>query len=195
MILVKGVTLLEKRENIKKLRSLAKKVLLVGVLTITAFGLTELAFEKIEQIEEERCWHVVEDSAQAMNKEIRIRFEDNINMLRIASRLMVQADIIHSYKEVVEHINSFYDKTIFKNIEVLYPDNTLVFQTGETVNVSDVTLFDVYEGVQLPPNKKSMAYSVVFTPKDEELKAKKVEGFVKDILAHLKETAGITLRG
>ena len=61
--------------------------------------------------------------------------------------------------------------------------------------VSDVTLFDVYEGVQLPPNKKSMAYSVVFTPKDEEFKAKKVEGFVKDILAHLKETAGITLRG
>ena len=61
--------------------------------------------------------------------------------------------------------------------------------------VSDVTLFDVYEGVQLPPNKKSMAYSVVFTPKDEELKAKKVEGFVKDILAHLKDTAGITLRG
>ena len=61
--------------------------------------------------------------------------------------------------------------------------------------VSDVTLFDVYEGVQLPPNKKSMAYSVVFTPKDEELKTKKVEGFVKDILAHLKETAGITLRG
>ena len=57
--------------------------------------------------------------------------------------------------------------------------------------VSDVTLFDVYEGVQLPPNKKSMAYSVVFTPKDEELKTKKVE----DILAHLKETAGITLRG
>ena len=56
-------------------------------------------------------------------------------------------------------------------------------------------MFDVYEGVQLPPNKKSMAYSVVFTPKDEELKTKKVEGFVKDILAHLKETAGVTLRG
>ena len=49
--------------------------------------------------------------------------------------------------------------------------------------------------LQPPPNKKSMAYSVVFTPKDEELKTKKVEGFVKDILAHLKETAGVTLRG
>lgn len=141
-IMVKGVTLLEKRESIKKnLRSLAKKVLLVGVMTITALGLTELAFKQIAKIEEERCWHVLEDSAQAMNKEITIRFEDNINMLRIASRLMVQADVINSYDAVVEHINSFYDKTIFKNIEVLYPDNTLVFQTGETVNVSDKTLF------------------------------------------------------
>ena len=45
--------------------------------------------------------------------------------------------------------------------------------------------------------RKAYEYSnsVVFTPKDEELKTKKVEGFVKDILAHLKETAGITLRG
>ena len=141
--MVKGVTLLEKRESIKKnLRSLAKRVLFVAIMTITAFGLTELAFKQIAKIEEERCWHVLEDSAQAMNKEITIRFEDNINMMRIASRLMVQANIINSYDEVVAHINSFYDKTIFKNIEVLYPDNTLVFQTGETITVSDKTLFD-----------------------------------------------------
>ena len=61
--------------------------------------------------------------------------------------------------------------------------------------VTDVTLFDVYEGVQLPPNKKSMAFNVVFTPKDEELKAKVVEKYVKNILTHLKDTVGVTLRG
>ena len=61
--------------------------------------------------------------------------------------------------------------------------------------VTDVTLFDVYEGVQLPPNKKSMAFNVVFTPKDEELKAKAVEKYVKNILTHLKDTVGVTLRG
>lgn len=61
--------------------------------------------------------------------------------------------------------------------------------------VTDVRLFDVYEGIQLPANKKSMAFNVVFTPKDEELKAKTVEGFVSDILSHLKEKSGITLRG
>lgn len=61
--------------------------------------------------------------------------------------------------------------------------------------VSDVTLFDVYEGVQLPANKKSMAYNVVFTPKDEELKSKKIEGFVKNILDCLEKELNVTLRG
>ena len=43
--------------------------------------------------------------------------------------------------------------------------------------------------------KKSMAFNVVFTPKDEELKAKAVEKYVKNILTHLKDTVGVTLRG
>ena len=60
--------------------------------------------------------------------------------------------------------------------------------------VTEVKLFDVYEGVQLPADKKSMAFSVVFTPKDEELKAKVVEGFVQDILDNLENKLGITLR-
>lgn len=60
--------------------------------------------------------------------------------------------------------------------------------------VTDVELFDVYEGIQLEPNKKSMAFSVVFTPKDEEFTGEMVEGFVKKILKNLERTLQITLR-
>ena len=60
--------------------------------------------------------------------------------------------------------------------------------------VTEVTLFDVYEGIQLPPDKKSMAFNVVFTPRDTELKAKDIEGFVTEILASLKDSIGVTLR-
>lgn len=60
--------------------------------------------------------------------------------------------------------------------------------------VTDINLFDVYEGVQLPADKKSMAFSVVFTPKDEEFTAKKIEGYVDGVLKHLSDTLGITLR-
>ena len=60
--------------------------------------------------------------------------------------------------------------------------------------MTDVELFDVYEGIQLGPNKKSMAFSVVFTPKDEEFTGEMVEGFVKKILKNLERTLQITLR-
>lgn len=60
--------------------------------------------------------------------------------------------------------------------------------------VTDVTLFDVYEGIQLGADKKSMAFSVVFAPKDEEFTGEMVEGFVKKILKNLEKQLGITLR-
>ncbi len=55
-------------------------------------------------------------------------------------------------------------------------------------------LFDVYEGIQLGPDKKSMAFSVVFTPKDEEFTNEMVEGFVKKVLKNLEKKLNITLR-
>jgi len=61
--------------------------------------------------------------------------------------------------------------------------------------VTDVKLFDVYEGVQLGPNKRSMAFSVVFTPQNEEFTDEMVEGYVKKILKNLDAKLEISLRG
>ena len=60
--------------------------------------------------------------------------------------------------------------------------------------VTAVRLFDIYEGEQLGADKKSMAFSVVFTPKDEEFTGEMVEGFVKKILKNLDRKLGISLR-
>ena len=60
--------------------------------------------------------------------------------------------------------------------------------------VTDVKLFDVYEGIQLGANKRSMAFSVVFTPQNEEFTDEMVEGYVKKILKNLDNKLGISLR-
>ncbi|MGN0341503.1 MAG: phenylalanine--tRNA ligase subunit beta [Roseburia sp.] len=60
--------------------------------------------------------------------------------------------------------------------------------------VTEVSLFDVYEGKQLAENTKSMAFSVVFTPRDEEFTNEMVEGFVAKILKNLDKKLGVTLR-
>ena len=60
--------------------------------------------------------------------------------------------------------------------------------------ITKIELFDIYEGIQLGLNKKSLAFSVVFTPKDEEFKPEVIDGFVDTILNNLKEKYGATLR-
>ncbi len=61
-------------------------------------------------------------------------------------------------------------------------------------HVKKVTLFDVYEGKQIGEDKKSMAFSVLFTPKDEEFTSETVDAFVKKILKNLKNKLDIELR-
>ena len=60
--------------------------------------------------------------------------------------------------------------------------------------ISSIELFDVFEGIQLGINKKSLAFSVVFTPKDEEFTPELIDGFVKKILKNVERQLGATLR-
>ncbi|WP_130836828.1 phenylalanine--tRNA ligase subunit beta [Lachnoclostridium sp. Marseille-P6806] len=60
--------------------------------------------------------------------------------------------------------------------------------------VTDVRLFDVYEGLPIPPSMKSMAFTVTFTPEEEAFGADTVDGYVNKILKKLKFTMGIELR-
>lgn len=60
--------------------------------------------------------------------------------------------------------------------------------------VTSISLFDVYEGIQLPPTKKSMAFKVVFTPQEDEFTKESVDGYVQNILKNLDEKLNISLR-
>ena len=60
--------------------------------------------------------------------------------------------------------------------------------------IKAIRLFDVYEGEQIPENKKSMAFSVDFVPKEEAFEADSVDRFVKKILKNLKNQLDIELR-
>ena len=60
--------------------------------------------------------------------------------------------------------------------------------------VKDVTLFDVYEGKQIDRDKKSMAFSLLFVPQDEEFTSESVDAFVKKILKNLHKELDIDIR-
>ena len=61
-------------------------------------------------------------------------------------------------------------------------------------NIKGIRLFDVYEGEQIPRDKKSMAFKVDFVPGEEAFEADSVDKFVKKILKNLKFHLDIDLR-
>ncbi len=60
--------------------------------------------------------------------------------------------------------------------------------------VTAVKLFDIYIGSQIESGKKSMAFSVTFTPGEEALTNDKVDAFVKKILSNLRFKLNVSLR-
>lgn len=60
--------------------------------------------------------------------------------------------------------------------------------------VTEVKLFDIYVGRQVGEGKKSMAFNLTFTPKDEAFTPERIDGFIKKILGNLKRNLNIELR-
>ena len=63
--------------------------------------------------------------------------------------------------------------------------------------VTEVKLFDVYRGGQVPSGKKSMAFTITFKPDNSVEKAftpETLDGFVKKILKNLSFKLGVELR-
>ena len=61
--------------------------------------------------------------------------------------------------------------------------------------VTDVALFDVYSGEQVPAGKKSMAYRLTFQSFDKTLTDQQINGVQQAILKKLATGLGATLRG
>jgi phenylalanyl-tRNA synthetase beta chain len=61
--------------------------------------------------------------------------------------------------------------------------------------VSEIRLFDVYEGKGLPEGKKSLAISVVLQPQEATLTDAEIDAFSKHLVAQIEKATGGTLRG
>jgi len=67
-------------------------------------------------------------------------------------------------------------------------------KTADRDNISEVRIFDVYEGENLPEDKKSVAITVVFQPKDKSYTDAELESLMNKVIAEVGKKTGATLR-
>ncbi|MBR5448429.1 MAG: hypothetical protein IKV43_00435, partial [Clostridia bacterium] len=78
--------------------------------------------------------------------------------------------------------------------EVLAGDIYDIIEKAGGKLLTDITLFDVYKGAQIPEGKKSMAYSVTLRADDRTLTEEEINKVMGKILRSLEVQTGAKLR-
>lgn len=81
---------------------------------------------------------------------------------------------------------------IDKSVPVAEIENIIKSSSGKLLE--DLMLFDVYEGAQIPENKKSVAYSVIYRASDRSLTGEEIQEIFDKTVTALNEKLGAQLR-
>lgn len=107
-------------------------------------------------------------------------------------------------KEIKKHTVTFQEISKFPSVKrdlallldknILFDQIEKVAQKAERKLLKDVTLFDVYEGKNLPQGKKSYAVNFVLQDEEKTLNDKQIEAVMKKIQTALENELGAQLR-
>jgi phenylalanyl-tRNA synthetase beta chain len=115
-----------------------------------------------------------------------IMFELDVDMLvTLASKPLV-------YKAVSKYPAITRDIAILVDAAVAYQKIVDIVKAFSLV--TDILLFDLYEGKQVPEGKKSLAFRLTYQSADHTLKDEEVDKIQKRILERLSKELGATLR-
>lgn len=108
-------------------KKLKQMLPVIGVMGLTVF-VSLLLYAKVLTRERERCWQLLGESAEAVSREIAMKFEDEMVKLRLAAQIMVEEEMLDESQLRLLHLEKFKTTTIFSRIDVLYPDYTVLME-------------------------------------------------------------------
>ena len=107
--------------------------------------------------------------------------------------------IIFDKNGVCDHCNTFYksiepkwhteergEKKLFQLVEII--------KTIDIEIIQDVKVFDVYEGENVPPNKKSIALNVTLQAMNRTLDENDLDQLNKKIISTVQDKTGASIR-
>ena len=102
--------------------------------------------------------------------------------------------IARHYQEISKYPSITRDIAMLVNDYITNQEIVSLIQDKGGAFLTDVTLFDVYQGTHVPEGKKSLAYSLTYQDKNETLVEDKVNQAFDKVTAKLIEEFDITVR-
>ncbi len=104
-------------------------LLCISFATVVVF---QFFYVNMMNSEKQRCWDNLRTEVHDLNRDIYVKFNDEISKLHLIKTLMVNSDMTSSEAVSYLHIEDVKAETIFSRIDILYPDNTLLVN-GELI--------------------------------------------------------------
>lgn len=129
--------------KIKKLHTMKEMrttLLIICIVVIIAI----FAYHNIMQVEEKRCWTIVENTAQTISSEITTGLQNDIDILHLAAEAIAQQ--VHEQQtedSMLRQIKHLKKITIFRRIDILYADNTLLLSNGKKIHASGLSFAEI----------------------------------------------------
>ncbi len=98
------------------------------------------------------------------------------------------------YKALPKYPGSLRDLAFLASADITAQEIEAVVRTAAGPLLRSVSLFDVYEGKQVPEGKRSMAFSLQFQADDRTLKDEEVDSSIAQIISALQASLKISLR-
>lgn len=102
-------------------------------------------------------------------------------------KIVARADFDHKYEGIAKFPAAARDISMMVPKTVLAGDIEKIFDSRGGKLLESYELFDIYEGAQIKPGYKSMAYSLSFRAKDRNLEEADINGAMEKIVKSLEE--------
>lgn len=120
-----------------------KKILPVLVIVLVTMIAYFFLYNKVVEYEREQCWQELQTTAQTVQKEITVKFQDEIAKLHLIREILLNNRWFQSenMEELCSDLNAAQVNTIFSRIDIWYQDDTLV-SDGEISIIEETYDFD-----------------------------------------------------
>jgi phenylalanyl-tRNA synthetase beta chain len=108
------------------------------------------------------------------------------------ARLLSLASAQKVYKSASKYPSMVRDVALILDSDITFGNVADIIRNFQLV--SDVFLFDMYAGEQIPAGKKSMAFRITYQADDRTLNDREVDGVTEGILTKLARETGAKLR-
>ncbi len=121
----------------KRIKDISMRLLPTVIVIAVTMLLSVALYRGTVKKESANCWNRLDVAMQDVANEICIRFSDNTMMLDLVADAPVFKRNLQDKEMIIKYLSSVQRNTIFERIDVLFPDNTLLLQTGKQISINE----------------------------------------------------------